>query len=91
MTSGQLIEDRTDRVDIAARIGAHVVQLLGGDVAGRALLLAERGIVQIRQRGVVRETVIDQHHRAIGAGPHVIRVEIEVDDVLVVQRLHRPA
>ena len=37
------------------------------------------------------QAVVNQHQGAVGAVAHVVGIEIEVDDVLVVQRLHRAA
>jgi hypothetical protein len=89
MTGGELIENRADRVDITARVAAHMMQLFGCNTGRGAFFLAERGIVQIRQLGVVRHAEVDQHHLAAGAVAHVGRFEVEMNDVLVVQRLHR--
>ena len=85
----ELVEQDPQRIEVAARIAAVVLQLLGRHVRRRArgevLLLAEKiGVVR-----VPRETEVEQHGLAGRSEHDVFRLEVEMDDVLRVHALDR--
>ncbi len=84
----ELVEQHAEREEVAARIAAIGLQLLGRHVGRRArsevLLLGEEiGIVR-----VAREAEVDEHGLARWPQDEVLRLEIEMDDVLLVHAVH---
>ena len=81
----ELVEEHAERVEIAARIAAVVLQLLGRHVSGGArsevLLLAE----QVRIARMTGESEVEQDRFAGGSQQDIFRLEVEVDHFL---RMH---
>ena len=89
LAGGQLVEDHAQGEDVAARIAADAEQLLRRQVGRRAglepLLLRE----QIGKVGMPGEAEVEQHRLAGRAQEDVVRLEIAVDRVLLVQTVQR--
>ena len=85
----ELVEDHAERVEIAACVERLAEQLLGRHVPGRAMHEA----LDLRElardpavRGVERGAEVDQDRLAIGAHEDVLRLEVAVQDALLVNR-----
>ncbi|MBV6407296.1 MAG: hypothetical protein EFKGCFLK_00856 [Rhodocyclaceae bacterium] len=85
----QPVGDDAEGEDIAARIGADARQLFGRDGRAGAGRQAEFLLHEIGQLGVVRQAEIDQHGRAVVAEKHVLRLQVEVNEILPMQVVHR--
>ena len=84
----QPIGDDAEGEDVAARVVAPALQLLGSNALAAAGRQPVRLLDQIGQFGVAGDAEIDQHCRAVGAKQDVAGLEVEVHDILPVQVVH---
>jgi hypothetical protein len=82
---GEVVQDDAQGEQVAARVGAVVQHLLRGDVRSGAHGQAELLGQQVGQPIVARQAKIDQHGVAVGPEHDVARLDVVMDDVLLVQ------
>ena len=85
----EMVEHRAEGEDVAAGVVPDPQHLLRRDVGCRSHRDPELLGQKVREPVVAGEAEIDQHRLAAVAEHHVARLEIEVDDVLPVQRVQR--
>ena len=83
------VEEDAEREDVAARVRAVAEDLLGRHVGRRPVRDAELLVHEVRELVVVREAEVDERRLARLAHHDVRRLDVEVDDVLVVEVAER--
>ena len=82
-TCGKLVEDRAERVDVAALVRSNLKELLRCHVIGRSRRTMKLLLQEIGKLLVTREAKVDQHCFFGRAEKNVGRFEIEVQHVLI--------
>ena len=94
LPGGEVIEHHAERVQVAARVVAHELHLLGRDVRPGAHRQLELLLEQVGQAVMARQAEVDEHRVAalpVGAASKedVAGLHVEVHDVLAVQLVQR--
>ena len=85
----ELVQQRAQGEDVAARVMADAQRLLGRHVGHGAVGQAEFLRHQVRQLVVMREAVVDQHRLPRRAEQDVGGLHVEMDDMLAMQGIER--
>ena len=88
LAGGEVVEHHAQGKQVAARVIADELHLLGRHVRPGAQGQAELFVQQVGQVVVARQAKVDQHRLPIGPEHDVAGLDVEVDHVLAVQRMH---
>mmetsp|Transcript_10601 Transcript_10601/g.43296 ORF Transcript_10601/g.43296 Transcript_10601/m.43296 type:complete len:454 (-) Transcript_10601:1354-2715(-) len=89
LAGGQVVEHDAQREQVAARVIAHELDLLRAHIGPGAHRQRELLLQQIGQLLMAAQAEIDQHRGAIRAEHDVAGLDVEVNDMLAVQRRQR--
>ena len=89
LAGGEVVEHHAQREQVAARVVAHELHLLGRHVRPGAHRQREFLVQQVGQVVVARQAEIDQHGGAVGAEQDVAGLDVQVHQVLAVQVVQR--
>src|SRR5262249_5264550 len=84
-----LVEDHTEAVEVAARVTASALHLLGRHIIRGAGRPGQTRPRHLAQRGVERDPEIDDLDAGPGRHDHVLRLEITVNDAFAMQIVER--
>ena len=89
LPGGEVVEHHAQREDVAARVVARELHLLGRHVRARAQRQAEFLVQQVGQLVVARQAEVHQHRGAVVAEHDVAGLDVQVHQVLAVQLVQR--
>ena len=84
-----MVEEHAEREEIGTRIGAQAAHLLGRNIGAGPHRQAEFFREQVGQLLVTRQAEVDQRGLAGRTQDDVGRLDVEMDDVLTMQRIER--
>ena len=84
LAGGEEVEQNAEREEIALRLVAHAQELLGRHVGGRAEGQAELLLHEVGKLVVAGKPEVEHHRLSARAKHDVARLDVEVDDVLLV-------
>ena len=85
LACGHLVDDRTQRKQVAALVGANPQQLFGRHVFGGAGGTVELFLKQIGKLFVARKAEVDEYCFAARTKQHIGRLQVEMQDMLLMQ------